>query len=141
MTFNPDKCAIPTVYCGNEEKLPKRKKGDNIYYISHGTQYECLRQGIGVGISIEQNKNLPKTSLRNIKYVGEKYDNNFHNKKINNINSLVTYVKTHTQKDIKTLLTEVLTKKNGDLDKRAYNSILLFLYNRGFNNIPECNKI
>ena len=41
MTFNPDKCAIPTVYVEMKKNYQNEKKGDNIYYISHGTQYEC----------------------------------------------------------------------------------------------------
>jgi hypothetical protein len=143
MSLNTSKCAIPSYYCGTNTVIPKRKKTDEIYYVRHGTPYECLKKGYGAGMITEKNKNLPKDSLQQIKYVGEKYENTFKKQNIKNIKSLILHIKDHNHTSNEKLLKSIFVKKGGIVDKRAYNSTILFLYNGGANPkiLPECDKI
>jgi|SRR5437868_5894291 len=139
MSFNPNKCAIPTVYCGKNPKIPARKKGDDHYYVRKGTPNECMSKGFGAGMINERNKKLPDNSLQQIKYVGDTYDSKFKkNHKIKNVNDLIKYAKKY---NVQRLLTGVFTKKDGKLDMRAYNSTLLYLYRVGVTNLPTCKNI
>ena len=138
--FNPKKCAIPTVYCGNGP-VPKRKDNDDTYYSGLGTPYQCMQKGFGAGMHSEKNKSLPKNSVQNIKYVGEVYESNFKKRNINTIDDLVEYASSHEEKEIKKLLKKVFDKHNGILDQRAYNSTLLFLYKKGIQQLPSCVTI
>ncbi len=143
VSLNTYKCAIPSYYCGKNTTIPKRKKTDEVYYVRHGTPYECLKKGFGAGSIIEKNKNLSKNSLQQIKYVGEKYENAFKTRGIKTISNLLENAKINNSHSNSKLLKAVFVKKDGVIDKRAYNSTILFLYNNNINtkNLPECDKI
>lgn len=143
MSFDRRKCAIPTVYCGNGD-IPKRDYNSDTYYFKKGTPYECLRVGYGVGSAIERKKTLTNNSLQQIKYVGDVYENNFKGHNINNMGDLINYAKKYSKTDfaIENLLKNVFTKSNNTLDKKAYNSTLLFLYGKdSLLKLPSCKVI
>lgn len=140
MSFNIDDCAIPSVWCGKGNP-PKRKRGDAKYYSKTGSRYQCMQYGFGAGAATERSKRLPKTSLQHIKYVGDVYEKKFKDKKIATLAALVSYMNNRTSNTIEKLLKGVFTKRNGGLDKKAYNSTVLYLYGRGKTNVPKCSKI
>ncbi len=134
-------CAIPTVWCG-DGKRPGKK--DVSYYYRTGTRGECLKKGVGVGMAIERGKSLPKTSLQTIKYVGEKYEAKFISKhSIQTTTQLRTYTKSHTSIQLQVLLRDVFTRRTKGLDRRAYNSTLMYLHTGGVRkrNLPACERI
>lgn len=138
--FDTELCAIPVAYCGNAPNAPARKRGDETYYDRMGTGYECMQKGFGGGLMTERSKNLPVTSLQRIKYLGEGYEVKFRAKNINNIAELVEYAKWSSPR-FGELLNEVLVKKNGVIDKRARNSILLHVYKMGVDTLPACDRL
>jgi hypothetical protein len=139
-TFDVDKCAIPSVWCGKGD-VPKGVK-DGVKYTRKGSAEECMKKGFGAGMMTEKAKNLPATSLQTIKYVGETHEQNFRNARIATTTALIKYAKTHTPANVKTMLTRVL-KKKGDagLDGKAYNSVILWLYHKGIKDVPECTVL
>lgn len=141
MSFNPEDCAIPTFYCGDQSDLPARKRGDDKYYTRHGTPRECLSKGFGAGMITERLKTLPESTLQQIKYVGDVYDRRFRENGINTVDGLILYAKGRNPIEIDALLRKVLTKKGGAVDQRALNSVLLFLYKNGVQRIPSCKRL
>ena len=136
--FNPDQCIIPQIWCGQSSKPPK---DDNSKYYKIGSRYECLKKGVGVGLHQNNRKYLPPNSLRQIKYVGEIHEKHFVKVGINNTNQLIIEMKNKTSQEVENLLKRILTKSDGKMDIRAYNSILLFLYENGNSGLPSCVKI
>lgn len=130
------RCKIPVLYCGDKEELPEEGPSENEYYARKGTSGECLKKGFGAGMYSERNKNLPNTSIRNIKYVTEVQEENFKSMGVKNLSQLKKEAKKGNFKD--TLKAVLL--KNGVFDKRAYNSVLLWLYNHGTDEkeLPTC---
>jgi hypothetical protein len=147
MVFNVNKCKIPTVYCGNgEPKIPK--ESDNIKYSGIGTPYQCMQKGFGAGSVTERLKTLPASSLQNIKFIGESYETNFQNSyfqgrvlNIRTIRDLNDWVSHHTPAQTEQMLREVLQKKNGVFDVKAYNSTLFHLYKNVNAQIPDCIEL
>jgi hypothetical protein len=140
--FNPSECSIPTVYCGKKKKIPTREKDADTHYIRKGTAHECVSKGFGAGINSERAKYLSKNSLQRIKYVGEIFESNFKKKNIYNTDMLIVFSKTLTTSGLKGFLEGVFIKKGGTIDRRAYNSTLLFLYRNGvYANLPSCTLI
>lgn len=142
--FDPSACSIPTVYCGNSSKIPKKKANDtsNTHYVRKGTPSECVSKGFMAGMVTEKLKKLPNNSLRRIKYVGEIFESNFKKKNIHNTDMLIIFSKTLSKAGLKGFLEEVFSKKGGNVDMRSYNSTLMFLYNNGvYTNLPQCAKI
>lgn len=140
--FDPSTCVIPTVYCGNKKSVPKKSIENNTIYVRRGTSYECMSKGFGAGIISEKLKKLPSNSLQRIKYVGDTYERNFKGKNIKNTDQLISCVKSLKSEQVKKLLSAVFRKKDGVIDKRAYNSTLVFLYKNGiYSNLPKCTKI
>lgn len=135
-----DKCSIPVVWCGKGE-IPSRKSNDEKYYIRRGTSHECMQIGFGAGMYSEKKKDLDPSSLQNIKYVGETYDNNFKKEGISSIPSLLKHISSHTPLQNKILLNRVFRKKDGPVDSRAYNSTLMFVFKKGIKELPPCLKI
>lgn len=141
MAFNPKKCAFGSVYCGTQISIPESKIF-NTYYTRRGTPNECLRKGIGIALYEQNLKTLPKNSLQRIKYIGVKYNNNFKNKNIKTTISLLKFAKSNSVANIEKLLKSVLKKSNSNvIDRRAYNSVLMYLYMNGYTKIPQCKKI
>jgi len=141
--FDFKKCKIPTVYCGKEKTIPKSKSIDDRYYIRKGTPYECMTKGIGMGIITVSLKGIPANSVRHIKYVGEVYSKNLSKNNVKNIGDLIKYSKKNSNVSLEKLLKKSFTKKDGKLDKRAYNSTLMYLAKNGVDHkkLPVCSKI
>lgn len=135
-----ERCSIPSLWCGGE-RMPKYKKGDDKKYIRRGTPVECMKIGFGAGLYSERKKNLRGSSLQNIKYIGEVYENNFIKEKIKNIDDLSEYFLNTPVGRIDILLKKVLRKKNGVIDERAFNSVIMFMYRRGVYKVPSCIQI
>jgi hypothetical protein len=135
-----EKCSLPTVWCGKGE-IPARKSTDEKYYVRRGTPTECMKIGFGAGMHSEKKKLLDPSSLQNIKYTGEVYENNFFRENIRNIPQFIKFVSENNSSSIKKLLDKVYRKKGGIIDKRAYNSALVFAYKGGHRNLPSCLKI
>ena len=138
--FKIDDCAIPSVWCGNGS-MPKRKKGDETFYRKTGDRLECMKKGFGAGKYTERDSHLPAGSLQKIKYVGEIFEEKFKKEGINTIPQLLKKMGKLTPKNIETILKKVFTRKGGGIDKRAYNSTLVYLYRHGTGNLPSCSKI
>lgn len=147
MAFDPTKCLLPTIWCGkgplptSAEKRVDRK--NNVKYVKEGSKEECVQKGFGAGMFSERAKSLPDTSLQKIKYVGETYEKNFKTVRIETTLDLLTFARGSPTKSILDLILKVTTKKDGKIDHKAYNSILLWLYNNGVDSskIPSCHRL
>jgi hypothetical protein len=137
-SFNEKECIIPEIWCGDATTPPKKK--NSIYYKT-GTRYECMKKGFGAGTHIERNSNLPQTSLQQIKYVGEIHEASFKTSGIKTISQLTSQMKLKTTQEAEKILKRILTKSNGVLDVKAYNSTALYLYRHGVPSAPPCQKI
>lgn len=139
MTFNFRDCIIPTVWCGNGN-IPTKVSEDK-KYSRIGTRLECMKKGFGAGMYSEKKKLLSPESLQNIKYVGEIFEQNFKKNNIHTLDDLVEFAKKKRSSEIKKVLYKVLEKKNKQFDKRAYNSVLLYLFHHGGKDLPLCRRI
>jgi hypothetical protein len=141
MAFNKKSCAIPTVWCG-DGKMPTAHK-DGMFYTREGTRSECVKKGFGAGKYQERNAHLPKTSLLQIKYVGETYEGKFKRYGITSTTQLLKEFKSSKANPsmIEKTLKDIFTKKDHKLDQRAYNSTLLYLYGNGIGKLPQCSKM
>ncbi len=133
-------CNIPTVWCGLENKFPTKPK-DGSYYYKTGNRYECMQKGFGAGMHTERNDNLPANSLQQIKYVGEKHEKDFKKAGIATLDALKKEMGKKSTADIEKTLKKILTKKDGKLDARAYNCVIVYLYKHGVQSVPACQKI
>jgi len=140
MSSNIDKCIIKQVWCGDSsfENIPQHKKKN---YSKMGTRNDCLKKGFGAGSNIEKRKTLNQNSLQQIPYVGQKFEEKFISHGINNIDNLLNLLKFKTSNEKKDILKIVLKNKDGVLNLKAYNSTIMFLYNKGILNLPECKNI
>lgn len=137
--FDEGLCAIPAVYCGDGDTLPTKRDAEHYYY-RFGTRSECLKKGFGAGTHIERKAGLSDDSLQQIKYVGPVHEKNFKRHGIASLTQLLTRYKKHSS-GIEDELSDILRKKGGGLDKRAYNSTLLYLHRHGVSKLPQCKKI
>jgi hypothetical protein len=140
MSFDIDECAIPTKWCGNGAP-PKRKPGDMKYYTGVGSRYDCMKIGFGAGMSKEKKRNLPSNSLQQISYVGDVYEKKFKKVGIRNLDDLRREITSRTTRESAGLLKRIFTKKGGVLDKKAYNSTVMYFYSHGVGSLPRCSKI
>ena len=138
--FVKENCDIPTLWCGDSAKPPKKSK-DGSYYYKTGTRRECLSKGFGAGTHIERKANLPVKSLQQIKYVGEKHEKDFKKAGITSTDDLVKQLGKKTTKEMENILKRILVKTDKKLDARAYNSTILYLYSHGIGGVPACSKI
>lgn len=137
---DPRRCYNKSVWCGNGA-VPAQAK-DGIIYTRQGTPMECLRKGVGVGLFEERKKGLPPGSLQLIKYVTAPQEQNLMNKQINTQQNLIEFASSKRSRKIRKVLTRALVTKGGELDKRAYNSVVLFLYmTRQIEELPDCVNI
>lgn len=144
MAFDPARCLIPSVWCGKGD-VPEKKtdKKKNIKYIRSGTKDECVQKGFGAGMFTERRKGLPPTSLQTIKYVGDVFERHFQEEGINDLAGLMAFARRSTSDSIKKKILKVTTKKGGKIDHRAYNHILLWLYEQGIEGekLPLCHRL
>lgn len=137
--FRIQDCYIPEVWCGDSDQIPQtlHKK-----YSRVGTRRECLKKGFGAGMYTERNKNLPQNSLQQIKYVGPVYEQNFEDEEgITTIPQLINFASGQSKVQLEQSLKKILVKNNGVVDTKAYNSVILFLYQKGIRNVPSCTII
>lgn len=135
--FDISMCAIPTVWCGQGE-IPRKQRNKDSYYFKKGTPYECMQKGFGAGMITERKTTMDENSLQQIKYVGETYEDLFISMGIENIDDLQRYALENDRVEFSSLLDNVLVKKGGAKDTRAYNSVLAHLYRRGVKRLPSC---
>lgn len=138
--FVLSECDIPTVWCGESNKPPKKAK-EGKYYYKTGTRTECLRVGFGVGTHTERNNNLPADSLQQIKYIGEKHEKDFKKAGIATTTALLKEMRKKTTFEIEKILKRILVRSDGVLDARAYNCVIVYLYKHGIGSVPPCKKI
>lgn len=142
--FNPVKCLVPTAWCG-KGPVPSQKQDltKNVKYVREGTKDECLQKGFGAGVFSEKAKGISSSSLQNIKYVGETYELNFRKAGITNLNELLSAAKNSSKSRVQSLVSQSVTKKGGQIDSRAYNHVLLWMYQNGVPqvNLPLCHEI
>lgn len=144
MAFKSKECRIPTIWCGDTDNIPSSKRGDEHRYYRIGTRNECMKKGFGAGAAVERLKTLPKTSLQNIRYVGEKYESNLRDRHIETISDLRHFAKHHSREELDALLTDAFRKSNTlAFDTKAYNSTLLFLRKSKISRsrLPRCQNI
>jgi len=135
MSFRVEDCIIPTIWCGNGS-VPTNKK-----YKGAGTPYKCLQKGFGAGKFTEINKTLPSDSLRQIKYVGEKYEAKLKTAGISTLNELKSFAKKSSKTGIEIILKRAFTNSSKKIDYRAYNSTLEYLYKSKVSKLPQCKKL
>lgn len=140
MAFNLKRCDIPTIWCGDAPNPPQKRKNGSYYYKT-GTRYECMKKGFGAGTHTERKAHLPKSSLQQIKYVGEKHESDFKKKGIHTLSDLLDVSRNKNKSGIKKMLKKILTNSNGVVDARAYNSTLVFLFKNGIHDLPKCKHI
>ncbi len=138
MSFDIDKCIIKKVWCGNADQIPSSRKK---HYKKVGSRYECLKQGFGAGSHIERSNNLPKNSLQHISYIGPKMESNFKANNIQTISQLKTDMKNKSALTKDNFLKKILVNSDGTLNKKAYNSVISYLYQNGILNLPSCKTI
>ena len=142
-SFNPKKCLVPTFWCGKGDMPKEADYKNNLRYTSLGTRDQCVQKGFGAGMSAEKSKNLPENSLQKIKYVGEVFEKNFMKNGIANTTDLIDFANRSNRSGIDKKITVVCTKKDLRVDYRAYNHILLWLYDNGIpsSKIPWCREL
>lgn len=135
MSFNKSACVIRKMYCGNG-KIPKDTATKK--YSRRGTSYECLKKGYGIANWEHRKKNLSKTSLQQIMYIGPAYEANFKRQKIYSITSLLSKLKEKTATEKRKIISNGCKRKNGSVDQKAFNSVVLFLHEKGVKGLPSC---
>jgi hypothetical protein len=134
--YNIKKCTVKQVWCGKSNVVPDPEK-----YYKVGNKEECFKRGFGSGHYSEVNKTLPQNSLMRIPYVGEVMEQNFKNNGIQTLSKLVSKTKNMTSEQKDALLKKVLKNKDGKINTRAYNSVIIFLFNKGILSLPPCKTI
>jgi len=143
MSFEIEKCVIPSIWCGTGAPPKRDPRKPLKYYHKIGSRYECMKKGYGSGYNNAKRESLPKSSLQNIPYVGDVYEKKFKSSGISNLTQLLQKARKSSKTQNKTLLSKVFTRKKGGLDKRAYNSTLIYMYQNGVgtSKLPLCSKI
>ena len=137
-SFNKNACIIRKLYCG-EGKIPKDTVDKK--YSRSGGSYECLKKGYGIADWEHRKKELSKNSLQQIMYVGPEYEKNFRKFKIYSIKSLLSKTASMSTVEKRELLNTICRRKNGTKDQKAFNSIVLFLYEHGQKQLPSCRVV
>ena len=134
--FRLEACAVPTFWCGDG---PRPVSTDPLVkYTRSGTRHECLQKGFGAGMHTEKKKTLPTNSLQQIKYIGPKYEKNFKKAGIRDLPGLRAEMSGRTTSDIERMLKKITAKAGGSVDVRAYNAVLVYLYQHGIGTLPAC---
>ena len=138
MSFNKSNCVIRKTYCGNGN-VPKDTSTQK--YSRKGTPYECMQKGYGVSYWIQRKKTLSQNSLQQIIYIGPVFEKNFKKHKIYSQMSLINKLEPLSMTEKKKLLTSICKRKNGGIDQRAFNSVVLFLHQKRVKNLPSCKIV
>ena len=138
--WDPARCVIPTIWCGAADAMPAGRG-----YTRVGTRQECLKKGYGAGKFGEERRHFPATSLRQIAYIGEVYAQQFANAGVNTLAQLTAAVNAlPTANAVQLYLVPKLTRAgNGGLDRKAFNSMVLWLHEHGVppHKLPGCRNI
>jgi len=129
---------VRKLYCG-DGKIPKDTTSKK--YSRKGTSYECLKKGYGIADWEHRKKALSKTSLQQIMYVGPTYEANFKRRKIYSITSLIKKTQNLSVTEKRELISSGCKRKNGAIDQKAFNSVVLFLHERGMKDLPSCKIV
>lgn len=147
MAYTRNECMIPTAWCGDGPMPANTISQDRTSRYRHiGTRSECMKKGFGAGAAQERVKSLPPNSLQRIKYIGPQFDHNFsHNNiaTIHTIDDLTHYAQSHNRTQVTRLLMRVCVKTNGVLERRAFNSVIMFLddHHITHDRLPRCKKV
>ncbi len=115
-------CVIPQVWCGKGE-VP-----DDSKYSRAGTSFDCLRKGFGAGSNIERSKTLPENDLGRIPYLRPGYVTQLNISGINTTTDLVKRLENLSSDKQREFLERVTEKLDGEIDSKAYNSILNYVH-------------
>lgn len=132
MSFNINDCKIKKIYCGD-------KALDTNEYSRNGTKRECLKKGFG--LAQWKGKNLHKNSLQNIGYIGPVHEQNFRDHNIRTTRGLISRFKELSVRGKERLLKSICQKSDGNIDQKAFNSVVLYLYQNGILNLPKCTPL
>ena len=130
-----DKCIVRKIYCG-EGSIPKDTNDKK--YSRKGSRHECLKRGYGAALKQELMKTLPVNSLQRIKYIGPVYEKNFKKNKISSTKTLITKFNSLSKSEKNNLLKKICSRSNGVIDYRAFNSVVMYLYDHGVKKLPGC---
>ena len=135
-TFVREDCIVRKLYCGKNAAIPRDTP--NKKYSRRGTANECLAKGIGVGVSQERAKRLDPDSIQTLTYIGPVFAAKFEERNIVTLEQLIARIGTIVNK--RQWLEKICTRKNGTIDQRAVNSVLLYLHDSGIN-VPACRIV
>lgn len=138
MAFSRDRCVIRKIYCGDGRKPADTRDKK---YSRVGTRHECMKRGFGVADWEHRKKGLSAMSLQQIPYIGPKYEANFKRARVYTIKSLLSRVKGMSAADKKKLIDRGCKRAGGSIDQKAFNSVVLFLDDRGIKNLPTCSVV
>lgn len=138
MSFNKSACIVRKLYCG-DNGIPKDTATKK--YSRKGTSYECMRKGYGTADWEHRKKGLSKTSLQQIMYVGPVYEANFRKQKIYSIKSLINKTAGLSTKEKREIISAGCRRKNGAIDQKAFNAVVLFLHEQGLKDLPACKIV
>lgn len=138
MTFKKSDCVIRKLYCG-DGLIPKNTSTTK--YSRRGTSHECLKKGFGIGSWDQRKKDLSKNNLQQIIYIGPVYESNFKRAGVKTIPDLLKKCKAMTAAEKKKLITRGCKRKNGTVDQKAFNSVVLFLHDHGQKRLPSCRIV
>ena len=131
-SFDKSRCEIKTIYCGNGTATKKHSR--------KGTQYECLKKGFGSGLWNERMKHLPKNSIQRIPYVNDTIESRLMQYGIKTQTQLKMFMRRLEKDEKKEFLYDMCMDK-GRMDFKAYNSILMFLFDNSIQRLPACQPI
>jgi hypothetical protein len=134
MSFDKSLCSTKPIYCGSKSSFSTTK------YSRKGSPYECLQKGFGSGLWSEKVKHLPKSSLQHIPYLNIHIEKRFASFDIHTLSQLKSFMRKLSKLDKQTFLFDMCTH-SGKLDFKAYNSIILFLYDNSIQSLPDCHSI
>lgn len=132
----PNKCLIPTVWCGESNTIPKISSDGYNRYTNAGSRHQCMKIGFGAGLY--KSENIKKNSIRTIKYIGEVHEASFKKNNISTTTQLIVRCQKKSPDYIQKLLKKILTKNNGTLDTRAFNSTIIFLFHNDIDLTDMC---
>lgn len=132
VSFDKKRCEVKTVYCGNGSPTKKHSR--------KGTQYECLKKGFGSGLWSEKTKHLSKNSLQRIPYVNGTIEIRLSSYGIKTMTQLKLFMRRLDMEEKREFLYDMCMDK-GVMDFKAYNSILLFLFDNSVQKLPSCQQI
>jgi hypothetical protein len=130
MSFNVEDCE-GRMWCGSDAKIPLNKiKGDS---------YSCMRRGFGKGAHVERTKLLDPSDLRTVPYMNQYAIEKLAKYKVTTKPQFLSMiVRLKNPQSTKKLLEQIVPE-----NPKAFNGIVLFLYNSNINPqfLPTCVKI